>query len=171
MNADDLRALQAPLKAKYRDDPASAIVTLRARGSILKDQLACRIERAHDGRPAGLHPAAGGDGSWACSGEMLLESLVACAGVTLSAVSTAMAIPIRSGTITAEGDLNFRGTLGIDKTAAVGMSSVTLKFELDTDASPTQLESLLSLTERYCVIYQTLKNGGEIHSEITTQSP
>lgn len=170
MTADDLRALQAPLKAQYREDPASAIVTLRARGTLRQDAIACHIDREKSAHDAGLHPAAGGDGSWACSGEMLLDALVACAGVTLAAVSTAMGISIQGGTIDAEGTMDFRGTLGIDKSIPAGLTSVRLQFSLATDASASQLQTLLSLTERYCVIYQTLRTSMEIQSSITSTS-
>ena len=156
MSADELRQLQAPLKARYKEDPRSALVTLRAVGRVTQSTITCAIETGKPGVPAGLHPAAGGDGLAACSGDMLLEALVACAGVTLKAVSTALGIAVRSGTVNAEGDLDFRGTLGVDKQAPVGFSTVRLRFDLDTDATPEQLEKLITLTERYCVIYQTL---------------
>ena len=157
MNADDLRALQAPIKDRYRADPAAAMVTLKASGSLTAGGLTCRVETGRALAEAGLHPASGGDGSALCSGDMLLEALVACAGVTLQAVATALAIPIRSGTVRAEGDLDFRGTLGVSKEAAVGFAAIRLAFELDTDASQEQLDTLLKLTERYCVVAQTVK--------------
>jgi uncharacterized OsmC-like protein len=156
MNASELRALQAPLKARYQEDAAAAVVTLRARGS-LGDSVSCKVDTGRALVEAGLHPATGGDGSFACSGDMLLEALVACAGVTLNAVATALGIAIRSGTIGAEGDLDFRGTLGVAKDAPVGFRDIRLSFELDTDASAEQKEKLLRLTERYCVVYQTLR--------------
>ncbi len=158
MNADELRALQAPLKAHYRDEPAAARVTLRAQGSLDGDGIACKVATGRALVEAGLHPATGGDGAAACSGDMLLEALAACAGVTLRAVATALAVPVRGGTVTAEGDLDFRGTLGVSKETPVGFTAVRLRFDLDTDATPDQLATLLKLTERYCVIYQTLRN-------------
>ena len=158
MNADELRALQAPLKERYRSLPESALITLRARGRLGEENIACNVETGKALVQAGLHPGTGGDGSFACSGDMLLEALVACAGVTLKAVATALDVPLRSGTVIAEGDLDFRGTLGIDKQAPVGFSSIRLRFELDTDATQQQLDQLIALTERYCVIYQTLRN-------------
>jgi uncharacterized OsmC-like protein len=158
MNADELRALQAPLKERYRSLPESALITLRARGRLGEENIACNVETGKALVQAGLHPGTGGDGSFACSGDMLLEALVACAGVTLKAVATALDVPLRSGTVIAEGDLDFRGTLGIDKQAPVGFSNIRLRFELDTDATQQQLDQLIGLTERYCVIYQTLRN-------------
>lgn len=158
MNADELRALQAPLKDRYRSLPESALITLRARGRLGEETIACNVETGKALVRAGLHPGTGGDGSFACSGDMLLEALVACAGVTLKAVATALDISLRSGTVIAEGDLDFRGTLGVDKQAPVGFSNIRLRFELDTDASQQQLDQLIALTERYCVIYQTLRN-------------
>jgi uncharacterized OsmC-like protein len=158
MNADELRARQAPLKARYRDEPASARVTLRARGSLGLEGVTCKVETGRALVEAGLHPATGGDGSFACSGDMLLEALAGCAGVTLRAVATALGIPVRSGTVTAEGDLDFRGTLGVSKEAPVGFEALRLRFDLETDATPEQLATLLKLTERYCVVYQTLRN-------------
>ena len=158
MNADQLRAVQAPLKARYRDEPASARHTLRATGHLGTGRITCIVETPRGPVEAGLHPATGGDGSFACSGEMLLEALVGCAGVTLQAVATAMSIPIRGGTVRAEGDLDFRGTLGVSKEAGVGFGAIRLFFELDTDATQDQLQTLVKLSERYCVVYQTLKN-------------
>jgi uncharacterized OsmC-like protein len=166
MNADDLRAAQAPLKQRYRDDPAAALVTLRARGTLDPTRLACTVETIGGPVAAGLHPATGGDGSDACSGEMLLESLVACAGVTLRAVATALGLAVRGGRVVAEGDLDFRGTLGVSKEAPVGFKEVRLRFELDSDASEDQLANLLRLTERYCVIYQTLKSPPPIAASL-----
>ena len=162
MNADELRALQAPLKERYRSLPESALITLRARGRLGEENIACNVETGKALVQAGLHPGTGGDGSFACSGDMLLEALVACAGVTLKAVATALDVPLRSGAVVAEGDLDFRGTLGIDKQAPVGFSNIRLRFELDTDATQQQLDQLIGLTERYCVIYQTLRNSPAI---------
>ncbi|HEX6363365.1 MAG TPA: OsmC family protein [Albitalea sp.] len=155
MNADDLRALQAPLKDRYRDDPEAARITLRAQGRV-GEGVTCRIETGKALVEAGLHPATGGTGLAACSGDMLLEALVACAGVTLNAVATALGIELRSASLQAEGDLDFRGTLGVAKDAPVGFQAIRLQFTLDTDASDEQLATLLRLTERYCVVYQTL---------------
>lgn len=175
MNADELRALQKPLKDRYRQDPTSARETLTATGVLLPDRIACRIDRQPQtpqsvGPEAGLHPATGGSGEFACSGDMLLESLVACAGVTLCAVATAMSIPLRGGTIRAEGDLDFRGTLGVEKTVPVGFTDVRLLFELDTDADADQLATLLKLTERHCVVFQTLKQSPRIEASAITVS-
>ena len=161
MQAEELRALQAPLKEQYRQDPASAVITLSATGS-LDAGMTCSVETGRSLVQAGLHPATGGDGLAACSGDMLLQSLVACAGVTLRAVATAIGVPLRGGTIRAEGDLDFRGTLGVDKEAPVGFSSIRLRFDLDTDASPEQIAQLLKLTERYCVVLQTLRRPPEV---------
>ncbi len=158
MNLDDLRAVQAPLKGKYKDDPGAALITLRAEGSLDQGALACKVETGRALVEAGLHPATGGNGMQACSGDMLLEALVACAGVTLNAVATALEIKIAGGRVTAEGDLDFRGTLGVAKDAPVGFRDVRLRFDLDCDASGEQLATLLKLTERYCVIYQTLRH-------------
>ena len=155
MNADDLRSIQAPLKDLYRQAPEAALVTLRAQGR-LADGVSCKIETGKALVTAGLHPATGGSGLGACSGDMLLEALVACAGVTLNAVATALGIELRDALLQAEGDLDFRGTLGVSKDAPVGFQGIRLKFTLDTDASDEQLETLLRLTERYCVVYQTL---------------
>ena len=152
MNADSLRAVQAPLKDRYRADPAAAAITLRATGDLDgPDGLSCSVETGRALVTAGLHPATGGDGMLACSGDMLLQALVACAGVTLRAISTSTGIAVRGGTVRAEGDLDFRGTLGVDRDAAVGFKNIRLSFELDTDASPEQLATLHKLTERYCV--------------------
>ena len=157
MNADSLRAIQAPLKDQYRADPGAAVITLRAQGTLGTEAISCKVETGKALVEAGLHPASGGDGSFACSGDMLLEVLVACAGVTLNAVATAIGIDIRGGTVKAEGDLDFRGTLGVDKQAAVGFKDIRLSFDIDTDATPEQRANLLRLTERYCVILQTLR--------------
>lgn len=156
MNADELRSIQAPLKERYRDEPQRACITLRARGR-LREGVRCSIETGKALVAAGLHPATGGDGASACSGDMLLEALAACAGVTLNAVATALGIELRDATIDAEGDLDFRGTLGVAKDAAVGFRQIRVRFTLDTDASDEQIATLLKLTERYCVVYQTLK--------------
>ena len=155
MNADELRSVQAPLKDRYREDPEAALVTLRAQGR-LGEGLSCKVETGKALVVAGLHPATGGSGLAACSGDMLLEALVACAGVTLNAVATALGITLRDATLQAEGDLDFRGTLGVSKEAPVGFREIRLNFTLDTDASEEQLDTLLRLTERYCVVYQTL---------------
>ena len=155
MNADDLRSIQAPLKERYRQSPEAALVTLRAQGR-LADGVSCKIETGKALVTAGLHPATGGSGLGACSGDMLLEALVACAGVTLNAVATALGIELRDALLQAEGDLDFRGTLGVAKDAPVGFQNIRLSITLDTGASDEQLETLLRLTERYCVIYQTL---------------
>jgi uncharacterized OsmC-like protein len=167
MHADDLRAIQTPLKQRYRDDPGSALITLRANGELDALGVSCKVETGRAMVEAGLHPATGGDGTLACSGDMLLEALVACAGVTLRAVATSLGLDIRSGTVRAEGDLDFRGTLGVDKTAPVGFQSIRLAFELDTDADAEQLATLQRLTERYCVVYQTLRAAPQI--EVTTR--
>jgi uncharacterized OsmC-like protein len=162
MNRDELRALQAPLKERYQSDPASAVVTLRATGIVDIARIGCRVELPpNDGRHivAGLHPLAGGDGSLACSGDMLLQALVTCAGTTLAAVATAMELPIRAATITAEGTLDFRGTLGVDRSVPVGFTAVELQFQLDTSASAEQVAKLVQLTERYCVVARSLTAG------------
>ena len=158
MKGDELRALQAPLKQRYREAPTSAVITLKAKGEIGDETLTCKVETGRALVEAGLHPATGGDGIAACSGDMLLEALVACAGVTLKAVATALDIALKRGTVSAEGDLDFRGTLGVAKDVAVGFRAIRLRFDLDTDASPDQLATLLKLTERYCVVFQTLNN-------------
>jgi uncharacterized OsmC-like protein len=159
MDAAELRALQAPLKERYRNEPDAALITLKAKGSLDEAHIACKVETGRALVVAGLHPATGGSGLELCSGDMLLEALVACAGVTLKAVATALAIPVRSGTVKAEGDLDFRGTLGVAKDAPVGFREIRLRFELDTDAPQDKLDQLLRLTERYCVVYQTIRNG------------
>jgi len=157
MKAEDLRALQAPLKDRYKEAPEAALITLSAQGRA-GEGVSCKIETGKGLVVAGLHPATGGTGQQACSGDMLLEALVACAGVTLNAVATALGIVLREATVKAEGDLDFRGTLGVSKEAPVGFQAIRLKLLLDTDASEEQLATLLRLTERYCVVYQTLKN-------------
>ena len=156
MKSDELRALQAPLKDTYRDTPQEAMITLSAQGTLDGEGIACSVNTGKALVEAGLHPATGGDGTQACSGDMLLEALVACAGVTLRAVATALEIEVRGGSVSAEGDLDFRGTLGVDKEAPVGFKDIRLAFDLDTDADEDKLATLLKLTERYCVIYQTL---------------
>jgi uncharacterized OsmC-like protein len=165
MTAAELRALQAPLKEQYKQQPDAALVTLHAVGHLNADDVTCRVERP-GGAVAGLHPATGGSGAELCSGDMLLEALVACAGVTLKAVATAMEIPLRAGTVRAEGDLDFRGTLGVDRTAPVGFKAIRLAFELDTDAPQEKLDTLLKLTERYCVVFQTLNHRPELTAKI-----
>ena len=157
IDADALRALQAPLKARYRETANAAVITLKARGAIDEAKIACKVETGRAIAEAGLHPLTGGSGAELCSGDMLLEALVACAGVTLKAVSTALSIPLRAGHVLAEGDLDFRGTLGVDKEALVGFSAIRLSFQLDTDADEAQIAQLIKLTERYCVVFQTLK--------------
>ncbi|MBK5960969.1 peroxiredoxin [Rhodoplanes elegans] len=162
MDATALRALQAPIKERYKSDPATALITLRAKGALDDTSIACKVETGRALAVAGLHPASGGSGLELCSGDMLLEALVACAGVTLKAVATALAIPLASGTVTAEGDLDFRGTLGVAKDAPVGFAAIRLTFTVATDAPQEQLDQLLKLTERYCVVYQTIKNGPQV---------
>jgi len=161
MTADELRSLQAPLKAQYRERPETALATLNAEGRV-GENMTCKIETGKARVEAGLHPAAGGDGHSACSADMLLEALVGCAGVTLSAVATALGIPLRNATIRAEGDLDFRGTLGVSKDMPVGFKQIRLQFDLDTDASEEQRANLIRLTERYCVVYQTLNQPPNI---------
>ncbi len=156
MKADDLRALQTPLKDRYRTDPASALQTLKVHATLNVDQVTCVVKTPRGPIEAGLHPSTGGTGEFACSGDMLLEALVGCAGVTLSAVATAMNIPIKGGTMRAEGDLDFRGTLGVALDADIGFKAIRLFIDLDTDAPTEQLDTLIKLTKRYCVIYQTL---------------
>jgi len=158
MNAEQLKALQAPIKDRYKKDPAAAVITLRAQGRI-GEGIACHVDTGKALIEAGLHPATGGTGLQACSGDMLLEALVACAGVTLRAVATALAIPLRDAKLTAEGDLDFRGTLGVAKDAPVGFREIRLKFDLDSDGSEEQLKKLLELTERYCVVMQTIRGA------------
>ena len=161
MNADELRALQAPLKQKYKEDANAAVVTLRASGEA-NDGIACKVETGRALVEAGLHPATGGDGTQVCSGDMLLEALVACAGVTLRAVATAIGVHLRHARVSAEGDLDFRGTLGVAKDAPVGFRAIRLRFDLDTDATEEQRATLLKLTERYCVVLQTLRQAPPI---------
>jgi uncharacterized OsmC-like protein len=168
MQANELRSLQAPLKDTYRDDPAKALVTLRASGILDSTGVSCRVETARALVEAGLHPATGGTGTQACSGDMLLEALAACAGVTLRAVATALDIPIRGGTVHVEGDLDFRGTLGVSKEAAVGFQTIRLRLDLDTDASQEQLATLLKLTERYCVVLQTIRTATQVQTTMSS---
>ncbi len=162
MDGNELRAMQAPIKERYKSDPQAAFVTLRASSTLDAPGIACKLETGRALAVAGLHPATGGSGMELCSGDMLLEALVACAGVTVKAVATALDIPMRSGSVTAEGDLDFRGTLGVAKDAPVGFAQIRLRFELDTDASQDRLDQLLKLTERYCVVYQTIRNGPQV---------
>ena len=159
MDAAELRAMQAPLKERYKSEPKSAIITLKAKGTLDDAHIACKVETGRALAVAGLHPATGGSGLELCSGDMLLEALVACAGVTLKAVATAIDVPLKAGTVSAEGDLDFRGTLGVAKDAPVGFAQIRLRFDLDTDAPQDKLDQLLKLTERYCVVYQTIRNG------------
>lgn len=166
MTADELRAAQAPLKAKYRDDPPTAVVTMRAVGRLDPARQACTLETTRPGIPVGLHPAAGGDGSMACSGDLLLEALVGCAGVTLGAVATAMGLDVRGGTITAAGDVDFRGTLGVSKEVPVGFSDIRLEVALDGNVTEEQAAKLLQLTERYCVILQTLQHPPRLSARL-----
>jgi uncharacterized OsmC-like protein len=161
MDRDQLRALQAPLKAAYKDDPTQALIPFKASGT-LGEGVSCSVDTGRALANAGLHPATGGDGTLLCSGDMLLEALAACAGVTLNAVATALDIHIEHGTVHAESELDFRGTLGVDKEAPVGFENIRLRFELDTDADDEQLATLLKLTERYCVVYQTLARGPQL---------
>ena len=164
MHANELKNLQAPLKDKYREQPESAVITLKAEGRI-GEGISCKIETGRAMIEAGLHPATGGTGMLVCSGDMLLEALVACAGVTLGAVSTAIGVEIKSGTVRAEGDLDFKGTLGLSKEVPVGFKNIRLHFELDTEATDEQMASLKKLTERYCVVYQTLIKGVSIETK------
>jgi len=159
MDAGELRAMQAPIKERYKSDPQAAFITLKAKGSLDDTHIACKVETGRALATAGLHPATGGSGLELCSGDMLLEALVACAGVTVKAVATALDIPLKSGRVWAEGDLDFRGTLGVAKDAPVGFAQIRLGFELETDATQDRLDQLLKLTERYCVVYQTIKSG------------
>jgi uncharacterized OsmC-like protein len=159
MDSAELRAMQAPIKERYKADPRAGLVTLKARGALDDSAIACKVETGRALALAGLHPASGGSGLELCSGDMLLEALVACAGVTLKAVATALDIPVKSGAVSAEGDLDFRGTLGVAKDAPVGFAEIRLRFDLDADAPQEKLDQLLKLTERYCVVYQTIRNG------------
>jgi len=168
MNSEELKSLQAPLKEKYREQPVSAIVTLKAQGKI-GEGISCKVETGRALVEAGLHPATGGTGMLACSGDLLLEALVACAGVTLNAVATSIGVEIKDATVKAEGDIDYRGTLGVSKEAPVGFKSIRLYFLLDTDTSAEQLATLLKLTERYCVVYQTINRGSPIETSMNTQ--
>ncbi len=159
MDGNELRSLQAPIKQRYKDDPNAAVVTLKAKGTLDDTNIACKLETGRALAAAGLHPATGGSGLELCSGDMLLEALVACAGVTLKAVATALDVPLKAAQVSAEGELDFRGTLGVAKDAPVGFREIRLRFDLDTDASQDKLDQLLKLTERYCVVYQTIKTG------------
>jgi len=161
MKSDELRNKQAPLKEEYKKNPGKAVLTLKA-DAVLGENITCKVETGKAMAEAGLHPATGGDGLSACSGDMLLEALAACAGVTMNAVATAIGVEIRSGKVHTEGELDFRGTLGVSKEAPVGFKTIRMKFDLDTDAGEEQLATLLKLTERYCVVYQTLRNTPEI---------
>lgn len=165
MNQKELRSIQAPLKERYQQEPAAAQVTLQATAA-LDDGIACSVQTGRAIAKAGLHPATGGDGSLLCSGDMLLEALVACAGVTMRAVATSLAIEVRSGTVHAEGDLDFRGTLGVDRNTPVGFGAIRLSFDVDTDADAEQLETLKRLTERYCVVLQTLGSAPSLSTSI-----
>src|SRR5262245_19146146 len=169
MNAEELRAAQAPLKARYRDDPSAAKVEAEARGTLDGEAIACHVQTPRGTIDAGLHPATGGDGSWACSADMLLESLVACAGVTLRAVATTLGIPLKGGEVRAEAVFDARGTLGVSKEVPVGIESIRLHIDIDADATEEQRQTLLKLTERYCVIEQTLKNPPRIEATLATR--
>ena len=166
MKAEELRATQAPLKSRYKEDPNAARLTLRAHGDLSGEGIACSVETGRALVEAGLHPYTGGSGVQACSGDMLLQALVACAGVTLRAVATALGIEVRSGKVEAEGDLDFRGTLGVAKDAPVGFQAVRLRFQVDSPAAPADLEKLLQLTERYCVVLQTLRSAPQVKAEL-----
>jgi len=166
MDSAGLRALQAPIKDRYKADPKAGLITLKAKGALDDSNIACKVETGRALAVAGLHPATGGSGLELCSGDMLLEALVACAGVTLKAVATALDIPLRSGTVAAEGDLDFRGTLGVAKDVPVGFAQIRLRFDLDTDAPQDKLDQLLKLTERYCVVYQTIRNGPPVEIKL-----
>jgi uncharacterized OsmC-like protein len=170
MDSATLRAVQQPLKDAYRNDPQQAVITLRAQGELGEEEVSCSVATGTAMAVAGLHPATGGDGSLACSGDMLLQALVACAGVTLRAVATSAQIPVRAGTVRAEGDLDFRGTLGVSREAPVGFTSIRLSFDLETDASDEQVATLLRLTERYCVVYQTLAQPARLSAAVSRKS-
>ncbi|MET4807789.1 OsmC family protein [Limibacillus sp. MBR-115] len=166
MNAEELRNLQAPIKQRYKDDPSSAMVTMRVEGDLVQPKLACNVQTFAGLAEAGLHPAAGGDATQACSGDMLLEALAACAGVTLNAVATAMGIAIKGGKVLVEGDMDFRGTLGTSKETPVGFQDIRMTFAIDSDSPADKIENLVRLTERYCVVYQTLTNPPRITQEL-----
>src|SRR5512144_2299112 len=167
MDAAELRAMQAPIKDRYKTDPKAAYITLHAKGSLDDSNIACKVATGRALAVAGLHPATGGSGLELCSGDMLLEALVACAGVTLKAVATALDIPLKSASVSAEGDLDFRGTLGVAKDAPVGFAQIRLRFDVDADAPQDKLDQLLKLTERYCVVYQTIKNGPPVDIKLS----
>ena len=167
MEREQLQAIQAPLKERYREEPDTAVITLSAQGE-LGAGVSCSVDTGRAIADAGLHPASGGDGSQLCSGDMLLEALAACAGVTLRAVATSLGIEVRSGTVRADGELDFRGTLAVDRDAPVGFRSIRLAFELDTEADPEQLQTLLKLTERYCVVLQTISKAPELSATVAT---
>ena len=171
MDSAKLKAMQAPLKDAYRNDAAQALITLRAKGSVDDQKIACKVETGRAIAEAGLHPATGGNGMELCSGDMLLEALVACAGVTLKAVATAIDIKLKSGTVSAEGDLDFRGTLGVSKEAPVGFRAIRLRFDLDTDEPQDRIDSLIKLTERYCVVFQTLNTRPELSVAVEAERP
>ena len=166
MNSDELRALQAPIKDRYREDAAAALITLSATGKLDGADIACSVETGRALAKAGLHPASGGDGTLVCSGDMLLQALVACAGVTLRAVATALSIPIARGEVRAEGDLDFRGTLGVSKEVPVGFRNIRLHFDVESTGTREQIDKLLALTERYCVVYQTIRNSAPVATSI-----
>jgi len=167
MDAVGLRTLQTPIKERYRIDPKAAFITLKALGTLDDTNIACKVETGRTLAVAGLHPATGGSGLELCSGDMLLEALVACAGVTLKAVATAIEVPLKSGRVSAEGDLDFRGTLGVARDAPVGFAQIRLSFEIDTDAPQAKLDQLIKLTERYCVVYQTIKSGPSVEIRLS----
>ena len=167
MDAAELRAMQAPIKDRYKSDPGAALITLKAKGTLDDSNIACKVETGRALAVAGLHPATGGSGMELCSGDMLLEALVACAGVTLKAVSTALAIPLKAATVSAEGDLDFRGTRGGDKEVPVGFRQIRLRFDVDTDVPQDKLDQLLKLTERYCVVYQTIAKGPPVDIKLS----
>ena len=169
MDSAALRALQAPIKERYKADAKAGLITLKAKGALDDTNIACKVETGRMLAVAGLHPATGGSGLELCSGDMLLEALVACAGVTLKAVATALDIPLRSGTVSVEGDIDFRGTLGVAKEAPVGFAQIRLRFDLDTDAAQDKLDQLLKLTERYCVVYQTIRSGPPVEITLKRQ--
>src|SRR5262245_47308752 len=171
MDAAGLRAMQAPIKARYKDDPKAGRITLKAKGSLDETAITCKVETGRALAIAGLHPATGGSGAELCSGDMLLEALVACAGVTLKAVSTALEIPLAKADVFAEGDLDFRGTLGVDKEAKVGFQAIRLRFDIASSAPQEKLDQLLKLTERYCVVLQTLKGGAALSAVLNNTPP
>jgi uncharacterized OsmC-like protein len=168
MNSEDLKNIQAPIKEKYREQPDSAVITLKAQGKV-GEGISCKVSTGKALAEAGLHPATGGNGLLVCSGDMLLEALVACAGVTVSAVSTAIGVNVKDCTVIAEGDLDFRGTLGVSKEVTVGFKAIRLSFIMDSDASAEQIQTLAKLTERYCVVYQTLTKGVQVNTSFNKQ--